>query len=96
MATILSFPFRLAVDGTVAVVAQGSDRADAEQIGVLLSTIQGERDLQPGFGIPDPAFNGIQPGVVAAQVAMWGPRVKVKTVSSQKAGNETDVTVSFT
>jgi hypothetical protein len=95
MTPILSFPFRLAVDGTVAVVNQGSDQANGEQIGVLLGTIPGERDLQPGFGIPDPAFSGIQPGVVAAQVAMWGPNVKVKTVSAQGTGNETDVTVSF-
>jgi hypothetical protein len=93
---ILSVPFRLAADGTVATVTQGSDQANAEQIGVVLSTIQGERNLLPGFGLPDPAFSGIQAGVVAAQAALWNLPVTVTSVTAIPAGsNTTDVTVGF-
>jgi hypothetical protein len=96
VAQILSVPFRLAENGAVAVVTQGSDQANAEQIGVLLTTIQGERQMVPGFGLPDPAFTGIKAGVIAAQVAMWGPPVDIELVSSTPVnGSETDVTVTF-
>jgi phage baseplate assembly protein W len=96
MAQIFSFPFRLAANGTVATVTQGSDQANAEQIGVLLSTIQGERPMVPGFGLPDPTFVGIKAGVIAAQVAMWVPGVTVGNVTMAVASSaETDITVSF-
>lgn len=97
MAQILSYPFRLNPDGTVATVDQASDQANAEQIGVILQTIQGERPLQPGFGIPDPAFGGIQPGIVTAQVALYGPPVNVEAVDlTARTDTETDIRVSFT
>lgn len=96
MALILSVPFRLAPNGAVATVEQGSDQANAEQLAVLITTVQGERPMVPGFGLPDPAFTGIKAGVLAAQVAMWGPPVKVSMVSSSGVDPaSTDVTVSF-
>lgn len=96
MAPILSIPFRLTNTGQVAVVEQGTDQANAEQIGILLATIQGERTMQPGFGIPDPAFSTIPAAVVSAQVALWGPDVSIESVSTVPAGpTEIDVTVNF-
>jgi phage baseplate assembly protein W len=96
MAEILSFPFRLDPQGRVVTVTQGSDQANAEQIAVLLSTIQGERHMAPGFGIPDPAFAGLPAGVVTGQVALYGPRVDITAITTQPAaGNEIDVTVGF-
>lgn len=96
MTAILSHPFRLSANGTVATVAQGTDQANAEQIGVLCSTIQGERPIVPTFGVPDPAFSGIAAGVITAQIARWGPNVTVKSVTANPVSDiETDVTVSF-
>jgi hypothetical protein len=97
MAQILSFPFRVATNGTIATVAQGSDQANGEQLAVLVSTIQGECDMAPGFGMPDPAFSsGIIPGVMASQVAMWGPDVTITAVSAlQVSETESDVTIGF-
>lgn len=96
MAQIFSFPFRLAPSGQVATVTQGSDQANSEQLAVLISTVQGERPMVPGFGLPDPAFTGIKAGVIAAQVAMWGPAVTVDEVKTTAVdGSETDVTVTF-
>lgn len=96
-APIFSFPFRLTAAGTVATVDQDSDQAHAEQIAVLCSTIVGERPLAPNFGIPDPAFTGIRPGVIAAQVAANGPAgVTIRQVTTAVVSPaETDVTVAF-
>lgn len=97
MSAILSHPFRLAPNGTVATVEQDSDQANAEQIGVLLLTFQGERPLAPGFGVPDPSFRGIPAGVITGQVARYGPRVTVRTVTAVAAGDaELDIQVTFT
>jgi hypothetical protein len=97
VAPILSYPFRLAPDGTVATVEQNSDQGNAEQIGVTLQTIQGERPLQPGFGIPDPVFAGVQPGVITAQTARYGPPVKIVAVElTARSDTETDIRVTFT
>lgn len=97
MAPILSYPFRLTANGSIATVEQASDQGNAEQIGVALLTIAGERPLQPGFGIPDPAFGGVQPGVVTAQVARYGPPVTVVAVDLiSRTDTETDIRVSFT
>jgi hypothetical protein len=97
-AQILSVPFRLNQDGTVATVTQNSDQANGEQIGVVVSTIQLEREMAPGFGIPDPAFSGIETASVAAQVALYGPTTTIQSVTAAygQAPNEVDVTVSFT
>jgi hypothetical protein len=95
--SIISVPFRLNTDGTVAVVVQGSDQGNGEQIAVVLSTIQTERSLAPGFGLPDPAFSGIDAATVAAQVALYGPTCTINGVTATPNGwAESDVTVSFT
>lgn len=80
MAAILSHPFRLTPRGTVAVVEQESDVADAEQIGVLVMTVIGERELVPGFGVTDPTFDGFLPGEISAGVAAYGPPVTITDV----------------
>lgn len=96
MAPILSWPFRLTSEGTVATVDQDSDQGHAEQIGVLMLTIQGEQQMVPGFGLPDPAFSGVRPGVVAAQVSQYGPEVTIDSVASTVVSQvESDVTVTF-
>lgn len=96
-APIFSFPFRLTAAGTVATVDQDSDQAHAEQIAVLCATVTGERPMIPGYGLPDPAFNGIKAGAVAAQVAAYGPPVTIQSVTtSPVSATEADVTVTFT
>jgi hypothetical protein len=95
---ILSVPFRLTANGTLATVSEGTDQANAEQISVILTTVQGERLAQTGFGLPDPVGSGITGGTVAAQVAKFGPaNVTVTSVTSTPVTDgTTDVTVGFT
>ena len=95
---ILSFPFRLIPNGTVAVVDDSSDRGHAEQLQVLVSTRIGERTVTQGFGLNDPAFVGVNVSELTAAVAKWGPAVTVDSVnvSYDPAGQTQRVTVSFT
>ena len=94
---ILSVPFRLGADGSIASVVEGSDQANAEQLSVIVRTVTGERPMQPGFGLPDPAFEGIAAADIAAQVALWGPAVTVDDISSTVlSATETAVVVDFT
>jgi hypothetical protein len=79
---ILSHPFRLAPNGSIAVVDADSDQGRAEQLAVLCLTRIGERDLVPGFGITDPVFTGIDPAEIVAGLAAYGPAVTVSDVSS--------------
>lgn len=70
----MSYPFRLAPNGAVTTVTQGSDESNGELIAVLTTTINGERVFYPTFGITDPvASPGIDPSEVSAKVAQYGP-----------------------
>lgn len=81
MARILSHPFRLARDGTVATVEQTDDQAHAEQLAVVIATRRGERPLAPTFGITDPAFGTVDAAELAASVATFGPPVTIAEVA---------------
>lgn len=94
---ILSHPFRLRPDGSVATVEQETDEAHAEQLACLVLTRLGERDLAPGFGISDPTFAGIEASEIAAGVAAFGPPVDVTDVrETPRDDGRLDVVVTFT
>lgn len=80
---VIASPFRLAPDGTVATAAQDTATADGELLAALIRTVAGERHLQPGFGITDPAGVGIDPAEVAAGVAQFGPPVAIVAVNAR-------------
>lgn len=97
---LIDFPFRV-VGGRVAKVTDGTDTADGLRLKMLLLTRPGERPLDPGFGLTDPTFRGVDPAEVAAGVAAYGPSVTILDVASQPSlagGAPTgfvDVTVSY-
>ena len=76
MAVVLSLPFRISKYGEAVTVAQGTDDYYGEQIATILSTIQGERNLEPFLGIPDIAFEGFQNSALQSQVAIYLPDLK--------------------
>lgn len=92
MARILSFPFRLTPGGAIAAVEQGGDTANAEQIAALALTRQGERPMVPAFGVPDPAFRGIDPSDLAAGIAAFGPPVTLEAVTTAPVDSATFAT----
>lgn len=59
MSDILAFPFRITPNGRAATIPQGGDEAAAQIVTVASSTLLGERPMQHMFGIPDPAFTGL-------------------------------------
>lgn len=83
MARILSHPFRLELNGTVATVEQDTATADAEQIAVLALTRLTERPLVPGFGITDPAYRGLDPAELRGGLAVYGPPVTVTGITAR-------------
>lgn len=96
---VISYPFRLSANGTVATVTQGSDQGNAELIAVLMTTIAGERTFYPTFGITDPVGGtGIDPSEVSAKVAQFGPAgVTIDNISVTWASEHTsNVVVTFT
>ena len=72
MTDVLAHPFRL-TGNAVATVDDTSDAGAAQEIALLCATRIGERDLVPGYGIPDPAFDQLELGVVNAGLALYGP-----------------------
>lgn len=90
---LLSFPFRLASDGTVATVLDGSDDANAEALAVLVQTIRGERPLAPDFGVTDPAWAELTAGEVNAQLDRFGPAIRVTDVTADPDGDRVARTV---
>ena len=69
----LSFPFRIGPDGVAATVGKGTDAEVDEAIGVLALTHLGERPMEPRFGVPDPAFAGLNTGDIQVGLDMFGP-----------------------
>jgi phage baseplate assembly protein W len=95
---IISVPFRLLPNGTVATVDDSSDQGHAEQLGVLVSTKAGERVLVQAFGLTDPVFEGVSGSEITAAVATWGPQVTIDSVkvTYDTTGQTQYVNVSFT
>lgn len=57
---ILAYPFNITPAGNAAVVPQGGDEEAAQTVEVIISTVIGERPMAFNFGIPDPAFVGLE------------------------------------
>lgn len=71
--SLLSHPFRVQPDGTVAAVEQGSPEFNIEQLAMYIMTIVGERRLVPGFGLRDPVFGDFDEGEIATGISFYGP-----------------------
>ncbi|AYD81532.1 baseplate protein [Arthrobacter phage KBurrousTX] len=80
----LSIPFRLNPDGTAATVGYGTDREVDEAIVALVLTHMGERQMNPAFGVPDPAFAGLDTGDIQVGLDQYGPAgITIQSVTSE-------------
>lgn len=91
---VLAFPFRWTPSG-IATVAQFSDAWAAQAIAACLLTRRGELVMDPGFGIPDPTFRGVEQGEVASAVRPYYPEVEVGVVTITQDGGTAAVEVRF-
>jgi phage baseplate assembly protein W len=73
-----ALPFRLAGDGSFAVVEQDSDDEVVQSVEILLRTRVGSRIELPEYGIEDPTFTVVPDiaGILDA-IADWEPRAQV-------------------
>ena len=96
MTTLISFPFRLTANGSVATADDGSEDYLQEELAQLIRTQPGERTLVPTYGIPDPAYAGFDEAVLRAQVGIFGPPVTIRAVDiAYLSDAEQDVIVYF-
>jgi len=83
---MISHPFRRDPSGALVTVPDLSERAAAELAGHVLSTRTGERALAPGYGLPDPAGEGVDASTVAAVVEDCEPELEVRAVEVRDTG----------
>lgn len=94
---LLSYPFRLTANGSIATVEQRSSQAAAEQIAMIVLTEKGERVMLPAFGIIDPSFDKLDAGEVALEVSLYGPKVTITNVEAYYQDDSTlTVDLEFT
>lgn len=80
----LSFPFKLNPDGTADTVGYGTDREVEEAIAALVLTHLGERLMHPTFGVPDPAFAGLDVGDIQVGLDQFGPAgINIQSVTTE-------------
>lgn len=78
---VLAFPFRFNADGTAVKVVQDSEAHHAQQLAALVQTLPGELPLAPQYGTPDPTFDELDPGAIAAAAALFHPTVVINDVA---------------
>ncbi|UVF61463.1 baseplate wedge protein [Gordonia phage DalanDe] len=96
MTNLLSFPFRVDKNGTVATEDDESLVYCAERLTVFVGTRPGERVMVPDFGINDPAFEGFTTQALTVQVAKFGLPVEIhSTKRSYVSDAQENVTIAF-
>lgn len=89
MTQVLSFPFRLAPNGTATTVPQDTYDYYTEQISVLMLTHEGERVFDPDFGVPMMEFDGFSERALAQSCLRYLPEVEI---TGSEIVNESDET----
>lgn len=79
---VLSFPIRLAADGSFATVEQHSTRHAQEIAAVCLATRYGQMPLAPLYGTPE-LVAGESPELVAAAIEAIEPGLHVDSVNAE-------------
>lgn len=93
---VIAHPFRVAVNGAIAKIEDGTDEASGQQIAVMVMTRPGERPLVPMFGVADPAFDTFDEAALKAQIDMFGPDVTIEDVQTAYPNDTSeDVTIVF-
>lgn len=96
MTQLISFPFRLMPNGSVATREDGDPDLYSEELAVMMKTVPGERELVPLFGLNDPTFQGFDVQDLVDAVELFGPPVTIAAVATNYVSDGVqDVTVSF-
>ena len=77
---VLAHPLRIDSSGAIATVEQGSLAQAAHLAQAVASTVVGERQLAPDFGIPDPTGVGVTAEALIAAVGLAESDIEVVDV----------------
>ena len=96
MVALISHPFRLLPNGSIAAREDSSTEYLAERIAVVLLVSPGERPLVPIFGVADPAYSNLDVAALTAQMSTFGIPVKIRGITKTINSDElTDYLVEF-
>jgi hypothetical protein len=90
---VLAHPLRLDGSGSIATIDQGSTMQAAQLAQAVVSTVTGERELAPDFGIPDPTGVGVSAETLLAAMAVCEPDLTLVEVEIAGAEQQ-DVTLT--
>lgn len=96
MSQVLSFPFRLAPNGSVTTVEQGTYDYYTEQISALIQTKTNERIFDLDYGVPVMEFDGFSERAVSQACLRYLPELTITgTKSVQVSDTEQAVVVEY-
>jgi hypothetical protein len=81
MVKLISYPFRLSVNGSVATIEEGEDYY-GDELAMLVRTVPGERELVPTYGIQDPTFGAFNRFELLQKISTFGPPIDIVNTSS--------------
>lgn len=89
---IIAHPFRYTTAGELVSIPDGSDDEIHQLIATTVLTRMGERLLNPLYGIPDPAFAGLDIADVQAGLNTFGPpSIQVTELANEAHGPDTAI-----
>jgi hypothetical protein len=66
-------------------------------LAILISTVPGERQLVPLFGVNDPSYARIEEHDVSSKLSLFGPPVKITRLATEQTSDVLQtVVVEFT
>ena len=74
MAQHLALPIAVTGSGRLATVEQDSEADLAQCVALLVDTRPGERRAEPGYGVPDPLFGGVDLAEITQAIVTWEDR----------------------
>ncbi len=77
MAQHLALPITVTGSGRLATVEQDSEADLAQSVALLVDTRPGERRAEPGYGVPDPLFGGVDLAEITQAIVTWEDRADV-------------------
>lgn len=96
MTNLIAFPFRLSAAGYVVTLPDDSDEYYGDELGLLVGTIPGEREMVPGYGLNDPVFANVDGNELAAKVAAYGPPIQIVGITERwVSADQQDVIIEF-
>lgn len=70
----LALPIAVTGSGRLATVEQDTEADLAQSVALLVDTRPGERRAEPGYGVPDPLFGGVDLAEVTQAIVTWEDR----------------------